>query len=301
MPVKKVVTRERANQRKFYGMEGASWPFGGEGGHARGVLVVDPVSFGDAVVGNGRMRDLQVVDDSGNVGWVSCLFCGESNTAYRFIRTLRESLFGCVRHAVALMMTDGGLYRYNRAAQVAIKCMSKERIRENTARITEDPMKEIAALQFLSQPGHPNVQRMIECVQDTENIYSICPFYRGGEMFDYLENRGGGFPETQAKSFFIQILNGVEYLQQYRICHHDMSLENLLVDDASNCIVIDLGMCSRIPSIDGAGKILLRAQGQIGKVTYMAPEVFQDLDFDGFAIDIWACGVILFIMLTGTV
>jgi serine/threonine protein kinase len=46
-------------------------------------------------------------------------------------------------------------------------------------------------------------------------------------------------------------------------------------------------------------KVLLKKQGQCGKITYMDPLVFENQDFDGFSVDMWACGIILFILLAG--
>jgi serine/threonine protein kinase len=95
------------------------------------------------------------------------------------------------------------------------------------------------------------------------------------------------------------------------VCHRDLSLENVLVDE-QNCVIIDMGMCLRIPYDNGtseseivdviAGKRrrLMKPQGVCGKHNYMSPEVYNNVDnFDGFAIDLWAAGVILYIMLTG--
>lgn len=95
------------------------------------------------------------------------------------------------------------------------------------------------------------------------------------------------------------------------VCHRDLSLENVLVND-DTCKIIDMGMCLRIPYCDpntngitdvAKGKHrrrLMKPQGVCGKHNYMSPEVFANTDnFDGFSIDLWAAGVILYIMLTG--
>jgi len=96
------------------------------------------------------------------------------------------------------------------------------------------------------------------------------------------------------------------------VCHRDMSLENILVDEYKTSVVIDLGMCLRVPyaSEDGgpgvgdvnAGTLrrLIRPLIPCGKPNYISPEVLRSSEpFDGFAIDLWASAVILFIMLVG--
>ena len=107
-------------------------------------------------------------------------------------------------------------------------------------------------------------------------------------------------------------IQGLNHLQECGVCHRDLSLENILVDE-ENCLIIDMGMCLRVPYSDpksrsrgttdvGHGKIrrLMKPQGVCGKHNYMSPEIFENKEnFDGFSIDLWATGVILYIMLTG--
>lgn len=90
-----------------------------------------------------------------------------------------------------------------------------------------------------------------------------------------------------------------------------MSLENILVDDYKTSVVIDLGMCLKVPysSEDGQSvadveegtlRRLMRPLIPCGKPNYISPEILKSSEpFDGFAIDLWAAGVILFIMLVG--
>jgi serine/threonine protein kinase len=109
-----------------------------------------------------------------------------------------------------------------------------------------------------------------------------------------------------------------------------MSLENLLVHE-SGALIIDMGMCLRVPLLEdlsrsmqtmgltngdsaplasadstppasakNCGRHMIRPQGTCGKWIYMSPEILKSKEpFDGFAIDMWAAGVILFLMLTG--
>jgi serine/threonine protein kinase len=94
------------------------------------------------------------------------------------------------------------------------------------------------------------------------------------------------------------------------VCHRDMSLENILVDEYKTSVVIDLGMCLRVPYASDDGgitdvssgnlRLLMRPLIPCGKPNYISPEVLKSEEsFDGFAIDLWATGVILFIMLVG--
>mmetsp|Transcript_1333 Transcript_1333/g.1799 ORF Transcript_1333/g.1799 Transcript_1333/m.1799 type:complete len:505 (-) Transcript_1333:40-1554(-) len=199
---------------------------------------------------------------------------------------------------------------------VAIKMIEWSKVHQSRGRLLEDPVKEIAAMQFIGT-NHPNVLGSIEVLQDDLFLFSIMPYARGGDLFGYVvrdtELRGGegGMSEPVARYWFKQLLEGLHFLQAKGICHRDLSLENILVDD-DNCLIIDFGMCLRVPYssrhkrsevsdvTNGALRRLLRPQGTCGKHNYMSPEIFQNSDhFDGFAIDLWAAGVILYIMLTG--
>lgn len=197
---------------------------------------------------------------------------------------------------------------------VAIKMVEWKRVQQNRGRLLEDPIKEIAAMQLIGTE-HPHVLGSLEVLQDDEYLYSVMPYARGGDLFGYVVNESkgdeGGMEESIARYWFKQILQGLHFLQSKGICHRDLSLENILVDD-DNCLVIDFGMCLRVPYTsrsnptrissvaEGHRRRLIKANGTCGKHNYMSPEIFENVDnFDGFAIDLWSAAVILYIMLTG--
>jgi len=233
--------------------------------------------------------------------------------AYLIGRKLRNAIFGAVRVVSVLKLRDQDRMVWEFTNKyAAVKIIDWNLVRNLHGRHAEDPLKEIACLQYMSNYGndlHPNVIRSMEVLTDDHYIYSFMPFCSGGELFEHVE-RDGRFEEPVARYWFQQILQGLYRLQQKGVCHRDLSLENLLVDESTNCLIIDLGMCVRVPfsSTDGtlgdvtAGALrrLIRPQGACGKPAYVSPEVLSNRDpFDGFAIDLWAAGVILFIMLVG--
>lgn len=199
---------------------------------------------------------------------------------------------------------------------VAIKMIEWDRVHRNRGRMLEDPVKEIAAMQLLGTSNR-HVLGSAEVLQDDDYLYSIMPYCRGGDLFgvvvEHTEQRNGegGMLEPVARYWFKQIIQGLHHLQSRGVCHRDLSLENILVDD-QNCAVIDMGMCLRIPYTDpnnereradvsmGTMRRLMRPQGTAGKIQYMSPEIYENADnFDGFSVDLWAAGVILYIMITG--
>ena len=205
---------------------------------------------------------------------------------------------------------------------VAIKQVEWRKVHAMRGRLLEDPIKEIAAMQLLGS-DHPNVLGSVEVLQDNEHLWSVMRFCRGGDLFgvtlEIAERRqeneaelgAGGMLEPVARYWFRQLLFGLHYLQSRGICHRDLSLENILVD-VNHCLVIDMGMCLRVPYYchhdprrtadvtEGGTRRLIVPMGTCGKKNYMSPEIFANVDnFDGFAVDLWAAGVILYIMVTG--
>ena len=86
----------------------------------------------------------------------------------------------------------------------------------------------------------------LDLLSDDRYLYSVMPYCDGGELFDRLDARAK-FTEEEARFWMHQILDGLDNLQRAGICHRDMSLENLLVHKDRICLIIDMGMCLRIP------------------------------------------------------
>uniref|UniRef100_A0A7S2GVE6 Protein kinase domain-containing protein n=1 Tax=Helicotheca tamesis TaxID=374047 RepID=A0A7S2GVE6_9STRA len=198
---------------------------------------------------------------------------------------------------------------------VAVKIISWAKVRNLRGKHLEDPIKEVAAMQLLGD-YHPNIVGSVDLLQDDKYLYSIIPYCSGGDLYSRVieeinKKECLETAEAQARVWFRQILMGLDHFQRKGVCHRDLSLDNLLLHD-DNVIIIDLGMCLRVPFSDpvnqgcvtdvsaGTMRRLIQAQGQGGKWMYMAPEIAaRDDQFDGFAADIWAAGVILYVMLVG--
>lgn len=193
--------------------------------------------------------------------------------------------------------------------------MSFERINRYRGRHLEDPIKEIAALNLIGTSS-PHVVGSIEVIQDDKFLYTIMPYCNGGDLYSHVINKvassdEGRISEAKARGYFLDILEGLYHMQKKGVVHRDLSLENILIHDG-RCVIVDLGMAIRVPFVDpdnehvladasaGTTRRLIQAQGQGGRWTYMAPEIVSSEDyFDGYAIDLWAASVILFILLVG--
>ncbi|CAM9413808.1 unnamed protein product, partial [Phaeothamnion confervicola] len=164
----------------------------------------------------------------------------------------------------------------------------------------EDPIKEISALQLLGAAGsHPNVLAAQEALQDDGAVYLVTSYCGGGELHDFILGRT--LAENEARPLFRQLAEGVAFLQSedVRICHRDLSPENVLLrddgaGDSEDLVIMDFGLALRVP-VDREGRpAVVASGGAVGKLHYMSPEVLTNQPFNGFSVDVWACGVILF-------
>lgn len=113
----------------------------------------------------------------------------------------------------------------------------------------------------------------------------------GGELFDFLSYTGL-FEESVARSYFHQLIAGLKACHDQHIAHRDLKPDNLLLSSDFVLKIADFGLSTTV--VDGQ---VLRTQ--CGTLSYLAPEVLARGGYDGFMSDIWAAGVILFIMLAG--
>lgn len=81
------------------------------------------------------------------------------------------------------------------------------------------------------------------------------------------------------------------------LMRRDVSLENLLFAEEGVVKLVDFGLALRIPQSEDGSARTIPPQGPCGKPYYMAPEVVSSSSssgFDGFAVDVWACGILVF-------
>ena len=115
--------------------------------------------------------------------------------------------------------------------------------------------------------------------------------YAGGELFEYLVNHGR-MSEENARRFFQQIVCAVEYCHRHKIVHRDLKPENLLLDSDLNVKIADFGLSNIMTD----GNFL---KTSCGSPNYAAPEVISGKLYAGPEVDVWSCGVILYVLLVG--
>ncbi|KAL3790048.1 hypothetical protein ACHAW5_008643 [Stephanodiscus triporus] len=202
-----------------------------------------------------------------------------------------------VYYAKRLQKRDDVGWTETKGGDVAIKAISWERIRATRNRVSEDPVKEVAALQYLSdglrgrsiEETHVLTADTVMC--NDSDLYIVMPYCHGGDLCMRVATRGR-FAEDEARFYFRQILKGLETLQDMRICHKDLSPENLILLE-NKSLIIDFGMCLRIPYSSDVRHLITRRQ-TCGKLPHISPEIWTCRPFDGHAVDIWAGKFTLF-------
>ncbi|RYO77828.1 hypothetical protein DL762_009011 [Monosporascus cannonballus] len=195
--------------------------------------------------------------------------------AYNIIRTLGEGSFGKVKLAVHRMTGQ----------QVALKVIARKKLisRDMVGRVE----REIEYLQLLR---HPHIIKLYTVIKTQNEIIMVLE-YAGGELFDYIVSHGR-MPEDQARRFFQQMLCAVEYCHRHKVVHRDLKPENLLLDDNLNVKIADFGLSNIMTD----GNFL---KTSCGSPNYAAPEVISGKLYAGPEVDVWSCGVILYVLLVG--
>ena len=111
-----------------------------------------------------------------------------------------------------------------------------------------------------------------------------------GELFDFLAETGP-FREELARHYFKQFMKGLFHLHTKGIVHRDLKSENILFDDNFDLKIKDLGYAAEFKKY-GDGLL----QTQLGTPNFMAPEIHEGISYDGRSTDLFAAGIVLFLL-----
>ena len=109
-----------------------------------------------------------------------------------------------------------------------------------------------------------------------------------GSLYDYVSNTGR-FEECYARLIFSQVLEAIEYLHLHGISHRDIKTENIVLDSEFNSKLCDFGFATK----------KIKCDTFRGTEAYMAPEIHQENGYNGLSTDVFALGVLLFILVVG--
>lgn len=242
----------------------------------------------------------------------------EPQKAYRVKRKICSTTYGSIRLCVVLKRVKSSIVTNATSLitqEMVVACPEWETTSEMVAikvtrwsqlqfygRHLDDPIKEISALQLLGV-CHPHVISILDALQTDTHLYCVFPYMSHTYLVEKLAASPTGLSEVQARLWFRQILCGISQLQKKGICHRDICIENMVVDKNNMIHIIDFGKALRIPFVDSNCRLmvsdvsantcrrLMTMQSQRGRS--------RCAFIDGFAIDIWSAGIVLFKLLVG--
>ncbi|XP_050393885.1 calcium/calmodulin-dependent protein kinase type II delta chain isoform X7 [Patella vulgata] len=141
---------------------------------------------------------------------------------------------------------------------------------------------------------HSNIVRLHDNIQDDGFHYLVFDLVTGGELFEDIVAREF-YSEADASHCMQQILESVNYCHQHGIVHRDLKPENLLLASKAKGAAVKLADFGLAIEVQGDQQAWFGFAGTPG---YLSPEVLRK-DPYGKPVDIWACGVILYILLVG--
>jgi len=118
-------------------------------------------------------------------------------------------------------------------------------------------------------------------------------FICGGDLLNFVRKRTK-LNEPTAKFIFRQIIEGLQYIHSQNVVHRDIKLDNILIDLTNTVKICDFGVSRKIKK----GEIM---HDQCGTPAYIAPEIILGKGYEGFGVDIWSAGVVLYALLAGVV
>mmetsp|Transcript_14698 Transcript_14698/g.30423 ORF Transcript_14698/g.30423 Transcript_14698/m.30423 type:complete len:404 (+) Transcript_14698:11-1222(+) len=204
---------------------------------------------------------------------------------FEVIKVLGKGAFGKVK--LCKDTNDGQLY----AIKIMDKMMLKKK-RQGMSNMLESVKKEIAIMKKLN---HKNCVRMYEVIDDPSQskLYLRLENVEGGQCMP-SDNGTTPLDHATAQRYFVDMMNGLEYLHHNRVLHRDIKPENLLVTKEGSLKLADFGVSQFIE--DGDDLISKSA----GTPAFIPPECCQTGPFRGKLADIWSAGVSLFFFYHGS-
>jgi len=150
---------------------------------------------------------------------------------------------------------------------------------------------------------HPNIIEWFATGEDAVWRWIAMEFADGGDLFDKIE-ADVGVKQDIAHLYFSQLISGVSFMHSKGVAHRDLKPENILLSDTGTLKIADFGMATMF-EYKGARK---QSSTMCGSPPYIAPEVLSCVrsekgsagaKYSADLVDIWSCGVILFVLLVG--
>ncbi|KRX09291.1 Protein kinase-like domain [Pseudocohnilembus persalinus] len=148
-------------------------------------------------------------------------------------------------------------------------------------------------INILSKLDHPNIIKMIKQIENSRTINIVMEYIGDKSLYQFLkEQKNRKLDEKTAKKIFFQLISALQYLHDKNISHRDIKMENILLDENQNIKLIDFGFAIILPEFQKLNIFC-------GTPCYMSPELVNKQHYFGAPADIWAAGILLYVMLAG--
>jgi len=201
---------------------------------------------------------------------------------YTLVRTLTTS-----EHSRVELATSNATGEFV-AIKVSQKCassVSEFRREANILRMLQTPGRDRHI------EGQSHILRLIEELENEHEIALVLEYCPNGELFDAVQ-KVGRFSETEARRLFRQLVRALQFMHARGFVHLDVALENVMLDESGGAKLIDFGLARN-------ASFCSKGHRRVGKIPYMAPEIFSGEEFDPNCCDVWSLGVLLFGLVTG--
>ena len=179
--------------------------------------------------------------------------------------------------------------------QYAAKLLKKKKVDETNFK------KEIQILKEVSSLNHPYIVNykdfgeediILDSKEKKKQKYIILEYVSKGELYEYIKANEKGFEKKTAQLIFYKIIKAIEAIHKKGICHRDLKIDNILMDEDFNPKISDFGLAAELK-----GKL----KDKVGTKNYKAPEMYRKGQYDGDKADIFSLGVILLILNVGNI
>jgi MAP/microtubule affinity-regulating kinase len=150
-------------------------------------------------------------------------------------------------------------------------------------------------IKILLKLDHPNIVKLYQHIDTQQNLFIILEYISGYSLSASLKRKPNRrLEEFEANKYFQELLLAIDYCHSKGITHRDIKLENTLIDNSNKKVkLIDFGFATCFANTK-------KVKMFCGTPNYMAPEIVSRKEYLGPPVDIWAAGVLLYVLLTGT-
>ncbi|KAL1426522.1 hypothetical protein MTO96_018261 [Rhipicephalus appendiculatus] len=193
---------------------------------------------------------------------------------YRLKEEIGQGSFGIVKLA----------YSEEDDSHYAMKILSKKKLlkragmfgrqpppRKGRSNSTSNPLDQVYhEIAVLKKLNHPNIVKLVEVLDDpdSDNLYMVFEFLEKGPVIEIPTSTP--LSETQAWTYFRDVVLGMEYLHHQKIIHRDIKPSNLLLDDKGRVQIADFGVCNQFEGVDAL------LSGTAGTPAFVAPEALSE-------------------------